>query len=123
MKHFASSSFWAAYDILPVKIKKIADKNYEFLKTNPKHPSLNFKQIDKLWTVRVGIRYRAIAIEVEDRLLGMWQTPSWRAGHRSRSYFTSHPSAHWALPTHACFGLCFFWLLGSLGGALGLLLE
>jgi hypothetical protein len=72
MKHFASSSFWSAYEALPARTKKIADKNYELLKKTPKHPSLNFKQIGRLWSVRAGIRYRALAVEVTDGLLWFW---------------------------------------------------
>ena len=45
MIHFASPSFWSAYEKLPVEIKKVADKNFDLLKLNPKHPSLHFKKI------------------------------------------------------------------------------
>jgi len=41
----------------------LADKNYDILKKDPKHPSLRFKKIGKLWSVRVGIYYRALGIE------------------------------------------------------------
>ena len=41
----------------------MADKNYDILKKDPKHPSLRFKKIGKLWSVRVGIYYRALGIE------------------------------------------------------------
>ena len=43
MRHFASRAFWEAYDKLPEQIRALADKNYELLKTNPRHPSLQFK--------------------------------------------------------------------------------
>ncbi|KAF1083057.1 MAG: hypothetical protein GQF41_0824 [Candidatus Rifleibacterium amylolyticum] len=33
---------------------------------------MNFKQIGRLWSVRVGIRYRALAVEVADGLLWFW---------------------------------------------------
>ncbi len=72
MKHFASSSFWSAYDALPARIRKTADKSYELLKNDPKHTSLNFKQIGRLWSVRVVICYRALAVEVADGLLWFW---------------------------------------------------
>ncbi|HNX74990.1 MAG TPA: hypothetical protein PLM07_05490 [Candidatus Rifleibacterium sp.] len=72
MKHFASSSFWAAYDSMPSRVRKTADKSYLLLKKDPKHASLNFKQIGRLWSVRTGIKYRALAVEVEDGLLWFW---------------------------------------------------
>ena len=72
MIHFASPSFWSAYESLPVLAQRVADKNYVILKENPKHPSLHFKKIRRYWAVRVGIHYRALAVEVEDGLLWFW---------------------------------------------------
>lgn len=72
MIHFATSSFWEAYDLLPSSIKSIADKNFAILKTNPSYPSLHLKKIKNYRSVRVGNRYRALAVEVEDGLLWFW---------------------------------------------------
>jgi hypothetical protein len=69
MIHFASPLFWSAYESLPISVQRVADKNFEILKKNPKHPSLHFKKIRRYWTVRAGIHYRALAVEVEDGLL------------------------------------------------------
>ena len=64
MKHRATATFWKLYAALPAEIKPIADKNFELLKANPKHPSLHFKNIKKdIWSARVGMHYRAIAVE------------------------------------------------------------
>jgi hypothetical protein len=57
---------------LPSAVQKVADKNYELLKSTPRHPSLHFKKIGKYWSVRIGIHYRALAVEVEDGLLWFW---------------------------------------------------
>jgi len=54
LKHLASPAFWAQYAALPQGVRELADKNYELLKANPRHPSLHFKRIGKLWSVRVG---------------------------------------------------------------------
>ncbi len=54
MKHFASSKFWAAYQNLPLSIRKLADDNYDLLKQNPRHPSLHFKKVGRYWSVRIG---------------------------------------------------------------------
>jgi len=70
--HFASPSFWLSYRGLPSAVQKVADKNYELLKSTPRHPSLHFKKIGKYWSVRIGIHYRALAVEVEDGLLWFW---------------------------------------------------
>ena len=72
MKHFANSSFWEAYDNLPKPVQNIADKNYELLKTNPKHPSLHFKKVGGYWSVRVGLRYRALAVESDNDMVWFW---------------------------------------------------
>lgn len=64
MKHFASSSFWTLHSKLPIEVRELADKNYQLLKDNPRHPSLHFKRIEEVWSVRVGHHYRAIGIDV-----------------------------------------------------------
>ena len=72
MKHFANPSFWSEYENLPKSIQDIADKNYELLKANPKHPSLHFKKVGSYWSVRVGLRYRALAVESDGDLIWFW---------------------------------------------------
>jgi len=70
--HFTSQLFWSAYEALPASVQKIADRNYEILKKNPKHPSLHLKKIKRYWTIRAGIHYRALAVEVKSDLLWFW---------------------------------------------------
>ena len=53
MKHFASPKFWTAYQALPLPVQKLADGNYELLKRDPRHPSLQFKKVGAL-LVRQG---------------------------------------------------------------------
>ena len=72
MNHFTVTSFWKSYDTLSKKTQNLADKNFELLKNNPKHPSLHFKTIGKYWSVRIGIYYRALAVEVDEGLLWFW---------------------------------------------------
>lgn len=47
---------------LPNEIRELADKNYALLKENPRHPSLQLKRIEELWSARVGQHYRTIGI-------------------------------------------------------------
>ena len=75
MKHHASPDFWHAHDALPVSVRHLADKNYALLKADPQHPSLHFKKVGSYWSVRVGLRYRALAVEVDDGLLWFWIGP------------------------------------------------
>jgi hypothetical protein len=72
VRHFASSKFWSAYGALPRQIRRLADENYELLKHNPRHPSLQLKKVGRYWSVRVGAHYRALAVEVDDGLLWFW---------------------------------------------------
>ncbi len=72
MKHFTSSDFWDFYRYLPDDIQKLADKNYELLKKNPRHPSLQLKRIEELWSVRVGRHYRAIGIDAPEGIQWIW---------------------------------------------------
>ena len=72
MRHFASPTFWQAYAKLPANVRALADKNYALLKDNPQHPSLHFKKVGRFWSVRVGLRYRALAVEADDALVWFW---------------------------------------------------
>ena len=72
MKHRATARFWAQYEALPHEVRVLADKSFVLLKANPKHPSLHFKRLVNVWSVRVGSRYRAIGSETEDGILWLW---------------------------------------------------
>ena len=72
MNHHATPEFWECYNKLPESVQQLADKNYELLKANSTHPSLQFKKVGNYWSVRVGRRYRALAVEVDDGLLWFW---------------------------------------------------
>ena len=72
MKHFASPKFWALYAALPTDGRALADKNYELLKSDSRHPSLHFKKIGNVWSVRVGAHYRALATEVKGGVYWFW---------------------------------------------------
>jgi hypothetical protein len=72
MKHFANLAFWACYKRLPLPIQQLADKNFKLLKDDAEHPSLHLKKVGKYWSVRVGRKYRALAVEVEEGLIWFW---------------------------------------------------
>jgi hypothetical protein len=57
---------------LPLPVRKLADANYELLKRDPRHPSLQFKKVGRYWSVRNGLRYRALAVEVDHGYLWFW---------------------------------------------------
>ena len=72
MRHFASPAFWEAYRKLPENVRAVADKNFQLLKANPQHPSLQFKRVGQFWSTRAGLRYRALAVDIDGGLLWFW---------------------------------------------------
>ncbi|MFL6334501.1 MAG: hypothetical protein ACJ754_14395 [Pyrinomonadaceae bacterium] len=72
MRHYASPRFWRLYRQLPADVRALADKNFKLLKSDPKHPSLHFKKIEKLWSVRVGIHHRALGLDKPDGVVWFW---------------------------------------------------
>ena len=47
MRHLTLPRFWEYYQELPKEIQILASKNYEILKTNSLHPSLDLKKIGR----------------------------------------------------------------------------
>ncbi len=72
MKHFATPEFWFHYRCLPQAIRDLADKNFQLLRADPKHPSLHFKKIGSLWSARVGMHYRVLALDEADGVHWFW---------------------------------------------------
>src|SRR5437763_23499 len=46
--------------------------DFALLKRDPRHPSLHFKRVGRYWSARVGLRYRALAVEVDDVYVWFW---------------------------------------------------
>ena len=72
MNHLATPRFWECYRALPNSIQNLADKNFNLLKENPKHPSLHFKKVGRFWSARVGLAYRALAVESNKDIIWFW---------------------------------------------------
>ena len=72
MKHFATPRFWECYRTLPKSVQKLADKNFELLRKNSKHPSLHFKKVGRFWSARVGLSYRTLAVESNKDIIWFW---------------------------------------------------
>jgi hypothetical protein len=77
MQHRAAKDFWKEYWTLPQGIRTRADKQFSLLKANPQHPSLQFKKVgerhgNEIWSVRVTLNYRALAIRRSDGYLWFW---------------------------------------------------
>jgi len=72
VKHRASTKFWQFYHALPAEIQMLADSNFAVLKRDPHHPSLHFKKVGRLWSARVGIHYRAVAVQKGSDWVWFW---------------------------------------------------
>jgi hypothetical protein len=57
---------------LPEEIQQLADRCYERLRQDSYHPSLHVKKIGRFWSVRVGLHYRALAVEHEADVIWFW---------------------------------------------------
>jgi hypothetical protein len=75
VNHFASPDFWHFFDRLPLKVQELARENFKLLQSNPHHPSLHLKKVHGYWSVRVGLRYRALGTDVERGILWGWIGP------------------------------------------------
>ncbi len=75
LNHFTSPDFWSCYHRLPTAVQVLADRNFSLLKQDPRHPSIQLKQIGRFWSARVGLRYRALARERNEGLLWFWIGP------------------------------------------------
>lgn len=72
MRYRATPDFWYHYRQLPRDIQELADRCYELLKQDPRYPSLHFKKVGQFWSVRVGLHYRALAVEEGDDVTWFW---------------------------------------------------
>jgi hypothetical protein len=75
VKHRASVKFWFYYRRLPDEVRELADRCFEFLRSDPRHPSLQLKRIGRYVSVRVGLHYRALAVEDGADLVWFWIGP------------------------------------------------
>ena len=73
--HRTSARFWTHFARLPEAAQSVARKNFELLKENPSHPSLHFKKVGILWSVRAGINHRALAVEDGADFTWVWIGP------------------------------------------------
>jgi len=77
VKSELSPEFVKLFRKLPERVKRTARKNYKLWKTNPRHPSLELKAVKgarQVYTIRVGIGWRALGVlkESEDTMVWFW---------------------------------------------------
>jgi hypothetical protein len=77
MQHRATGGFWREYRALPQEIRNRADQKFSLLKADRQHPSVQFKKLgerhgQEIWSARVTLNYRALAILQTDGYLWFW---------------------------------------------------
>lgn len=72
MNHLATTRFWRCFKRVPKPIQELARKSLEVLKSDPKHPSLHFKRIGRYHSLRIGLKYRALAVNDPEGLVWVW---------------------------------------------------
>jgi hypothetical protein len=72
VNQFADPGFWFHYRTLPEHIRLLADKNFELLKADFRHPSVRLKKIGTIYSAPVGLHYRALAHERTEGLVWFW---------------------------------------------------
>lgn len=70
--YHTTKEFWKLYYQLPEQIQDIADKNFQLLKSDRRHPSLQYKKVGGLYSVRIGLNYRALALEKDALMYWFW---------------------------------------------------
>lgn len=74
MRSRRTQKFNDLYTALPVDVRRQAIAAYRIFKRHPYHNSLSFKRVSQrrpLYSVRIGISYRALGLREEDDL-GVW---------------------------------------------------
>jgi hypothetical protein len=75
MKSRTTPEFRALLAALPPHVRKQARVAYRLFASDPKHPSLRFKQVyhdPPTYSARVGLAYRAVGILVSDTVVWYW---------------------------------------------------
>jgi len=75
MQSRATRQFWRLFHALPATTQREAQRAYRIFQTNPLHPALHFKKLegeDSIYSVRIGLGYRALAAVNRDRVIWYW---------------------------------------------------
>ena len=91
MKSGVNKNFWKMFDRLPQKVRDVAKETYRLFEENPYHEKLEFKSLIRnrnIWTVRVGIRYRAVGRMVKKGEI-VW---FWIGSHEEYNKYAKGPN-------------------------------
>ena len=72
MKHVAVDQYWQLHDALSASTRKLVEHNFSVIKEFPNHPLLRLIKKGGLWSMRIGSRHRALAVEDGDTIIWFW---------------------------------------------------
>jgi hypothetical protein len=76
MRSLRTRQFKALYEALPERVQHEADNAYHRFMADPSYPGLNFERVqgtrEPVYSARVGLSYRALAVRTEDRWVWFW---------------------------------------------------
>ena len=75
MNNRTVAEFWSLFEKLPAAVQEQARSTFERFRKNPNHPSLRFKPLKRypsVYSVRIGLQYRAVALRSGDTLRWFW---------------------------------------------------
>ncbi|MSO85283.1 MAG: hypothetical protein EXR02_09340 [Rhodospirillales bacterium] len=55
-----------------MSVRHNADRCFDLLKRDPRHPSLHLKKVGRFWSARVGLHHRALGVESPDGVVWFW---------------------------------------------------
>ena len=72
MNSSVTAKFRKLFEALPADVQRLALKNYQLWRDDPRHVSLQFKPVGAFWSVRIGLAYRALGRMRGDRMHWFW---------------------------------------------------
>jgi hypothetical protein len=78
VKSSVTKDFRKRLDQLPGAAQEQADRAYVLWRSDPFHPSLRFKRVSPsqpIYSVRIGMGYRALGLRTEDHIFWFWIGP------------------------------------------------
>jgi len=75
MRSRTTRQFWRLFRDLPSDVQRDAKRAYRLFLSNRAHPGLQFKKLegeDDLYSARIGLGYRALAVMKKDRIVWYW---------------------------------------------------
>jgi hypothetical protein len=75
MRSRTTRRFRQLFSGLPLDAQRDAKRAYRLFQSNPAHPGLHFKKMegeDDIYSARIGLEYRALAVMKKDRIVWYW---------------------------------------------------